>query len=41
MYPDDFRVSTPTDREIVITRDFQAPRHVVFDAFTKPELVRR
>src|SRR5205807_2364617 len=29
------------DREIVMTRSFDAPRHLVFDAFTKPELVRQ
>lgn len=29
------------DREIVITRTFNAPARVVFDAWTKPELVRR
>jgi uncharacterized protein YndB with AHSA1/START domain len=29
------------DREIVMTRVFDAPRSLVFDAFTKPELVRR
>jgi uncharacterized protein YndB with AHSA1/START domain len=29
------------EREIAITRRFDAPRHLVFDAFTKPELVRR
>ena len=40
-YPDSFKISTPTDREIVIERDFDAPRQVVFDAFTRPELVRR
>lgn len=40
-YPDSFQVTTPTDREIEITRDFQAPRQLVFDAFTKPELVRQ
>jgi len=40
-YPDSFRVSLPTDREIQIERDFAAPRQLVFDAFTKPELVRR
>jgi uncharacterized protein YndB with AHSA1/START domain len=40
-YPDSFQVSTPSDREIQITRDFHAPRPLVFDAFTKPELVRR
>jgi uncharacterized protein YndB with AHSA1/START domain len=34
-------VTTPTDREIVTTRVFDAPRELVFDAFTKPELVKR
>src|SRR5260370_3077528 len=29
------------DREIVMTRVFQAPRRLVFDAFTKPELVKQ
>jgi uncharacterized protein YndB with AHSA1/START domain len=41
LYPDSFKVSTPTDREVQVTRDFHAPRGLVFDAFTKPELVRR
>ena len=40
-YPDTFQITTPSDREIRITRDFDAPRQLVFDAFTKPELVRR
>src|SRR5579862_1873146 len=40
-YPDTFTVSTPSDREIQVTRDFDAPRPMVFEAFTKPELVRR
>jgi uncharacterized protein YndB with AHSA1/START domain len=40
-YPESFKVATPTDREILIARDFHAPRPLVFDAFTKPELVRR
>lgn len=40
-YPDSFRITTPTDREIEIVRSFHAPRELVFDAFTKPELVRR
>lgn len=40
-YPESFKVTTPTDREILIARDFHAPRQLVFDAFTKPELVRR
>ena len=29
------------EREIVITRAFEAPRRLVFDAFSKPELVRQ
>ncbi len=40
-YPDSFKLSTPSDLEIVVERDFNAPRQLVFDAFTKPELVRR
>jgi uncharacterized protein YndB with AHSA1/START domain len=35
------QVSTPSDREIAMTRTFDAPRSMVFDAFTKPELVKR
>jgi uncharacterized protein YndB with AHSA1/START domain len=34
-------VTTPTDREVVVTRSFDAPRQLVWDAHTKPELVRR
>jgi len=34
-------ISTPTDREVEITREFNAPRHLVFRAMTEPELVRR
>src|SRR5256714_8460090 len=40
-YPESFKISTPSDREIAVERDFNAPRQLVFDAFTKPELVRR
>jgi uncharacterized protein YndB with AHSA1/START domain len=40
-YPESFKVSTPSDYEIQVTRDFHAPRGLVFDAFTKPDLVRR
>jgi uncharacterized protein YndB with AHSA1/START domain len=29
------------DREIVMTREFNAPRRMVFDALTKPELVKK
>ena len=35
------KVTIPTDREIVLTRVFDAPRTLVFDAFTKPELLRQ
>ena len=34
-------MTTPTDREIVLTRTFDAPRRLVFDAFTKPLLLKR
>jgi uncharacterized protein YndB with AHSA1/START domain len=34
------KVTTPTEREIVMTRDFDAPRSLVFDALTKPELFK-
>src|SRR5579864_4463829 len=35
------KLTTRGDREIVMTRDFNAPRRLVFDAFTKPELVKQ
>lgn len=35
------RVETPSDREITLTRVFDAPRRMVFDALTKPELLKR
>jgi len=35
------KVTTPSDREIVMTRVFNAPRRVVFEAFNKPELLKR
>jgi uncharacterized protein YndB with AHSA1/START domain len=34
-------VTTPGDREIVLTRIFDAPRHLVFSAMTQPELIKR
>lgn len=34
-------VTANGDREIVMTRVFQAPRTLVWDAFTKPELLKR
>jgi uncharacterized protein YndB with AHSA1/START domain len=35
------KVTLPTDEQILITRDFDAPRHLVYRAWTTPELVRR
>ncbi len=35
------KLATRGDREIVMTRVFDCPRSLVWDAFTKPELVRR
>jgi uncharacterized protein YndB with AHSA1/START domain len=35
------RVSTPSDREIAMTRVFDAPRDLVFHAYTTPALVKR
>jgi uncharacterized protein YndB with AHSA1/START domain len=34
-------VTLPTDTQILITRDFDAPRHLVFKAWTTPELIQR
>lgn len=35
------KVTARGEREIVMTRDFDAPRELVFDALTKPELVKQ
>ena len=35
------KVTLPTDEQIQITRDFDAPRHLVYRAWTTPELVKR
>ena len=35
------QVTTPSEREIAMTRAFDAPRRLVFDAWTKPELLKR
>ena len=35
------QVTRPSEREIAMTRDFDAPRSMVFDAWTKPELLKR
>lgn len=35
------KVTTPSDREIAMTRVFDAPRRLVFEAMTKPELLKK
>jgi uncharacterized protein YndB with AHSA1/START domain len=35
------QVTTPSEREIAMTRVFNAPRSMVFDAWTNPELLKR
>jgi uncharacterized protein YndB with AHSA1/START domain len=35
------QVTTPSEREIAMTRVFDAPRRLVFDAWTRPELLKR
>ena len=37
----DLKVVLPSDREIALSRGFNAPRRMVFDAFTRADLVRR
>jgi uncharacterized protein YndB with AHSA1/START domain len=34
-------VTLPTDEQILITRQFDAPKHLVYEAWTTPELVKR
>jgi uncharacterized protein YndB with AHSA1/START domain len=34
-------VTLPTDEQILITREFDAPRHLVWKAWTEPELIGR
>ncbi len=36
-----FNITAHGDREIVVTRVFDAPRRMVFDAYTKPELLKQ
>ena len=35
------KVTLPTDDQILITREFDAPRHLVYKAWTTPDLVKR
>lgn len=39
--PPTLQVTAPGDRDLVMTRTFDAPRELVFDAWTKPELLRQ
>ena len=41
MQNETLHITTPSDREIVLVRRFEAPRNLVFDALTKPELLKR
>ena len=34
-------VTLPADEQILITREFDAPKHLVYKAYTTPELVKR
>jgi uncharacterized protein YndB with AHSA1/START domain len=34
-------VTLPTEDQILITREFDAPKHLVYEAWTTPELVKR
>lgn len=34
-------LTLPTDTEILITREFNAPKHLVYEAWTTPELIKR
>ena len=35
------KVTTPADTQILITREFDAPRHLVWRTYTEPELIKR
>lgn len=37
--PATMTVTTPSEREVRFTRSFKAPRHLVFEAFTRPALL--
>jgi uncharacterized protein YndB with AHSA1/START domain len=34
-------VTLPADTQIVITREFDAPKHLVYRAYTEPDLIAR
>jgi uncharacterized protein YndB with AHSA1/START domain len=39
--PKPVTVTTPSDREVTVVREFDAPAQLVWDAHTKPELIKR
>lgn len=39
--PYDTTVERKSERDLVVTRTFNGPAHIVFDAWTKPALFRR
>ena len=39
--PSPLTITTPSDREIQVVREFNGPRDLVFRCFTVPELIRR
>jgi len=41
MNSEKLQITTPSDREIAMTRAFNAPRRLVFEGLTRPELVKR
>lgn len=38
---DTLKITTPTDREVMVTREFDSPATIIFDALTKPEILQR
>ena len=34
-------VTLPTDTQILVSREFDAPKHLVYKAWTTPELLKR
>jgi serine phosphatase RsbU (regulator of sigma subunit) len=40
-YTGTLKVTTPSEREIRLTREFDAPRRLIFQALSKPALIRR
>ena len=41
MTSETLQITTPSDREIAMTRVFNAPRQLVFEAYTKCHLLKR